>query len=149
MSKEEINDSFKANVVVSVDPGREKCGVAVVQKPNFVLVKDIVATEVLAAAVSQLALKYKVQQVVLGNGTFSSTIQHRLEEHCEQKRTLNVITVDEYRTTDMARIRYWQENPPRGWRRLLPVTMQVIPVPVDDYVAVILAERYFAEAAKC
>ena len=38
---------------------------------------------------------------------------------------------------------YWREHPPRGLMRLIPVTMQVPPVPVDDYVAVILAERYF------
>ena len=29
----------------------------------------------------------------------------------------------------------------KGWRKLLPVTMQVPPEPVDDLVAVILARR--------
>ena len=33
-------------------------------------------------------------------------------------------------------------NPPRGWRRLLPVSMQMPPEPYDDYVAVILAQRF-------
>ncbi|HKM17981.1 MAG TPA: pre-16S rRNA-processing nuclease YqgF, partial [Limnochordia bacterium] len=33
-------------------------------------------------------------------------------------------------------------HPPRGWRRLLPVSLQTPPVPIDDYVAVILAQRY-------
>jgi hypothetical protein len=49
--------------------------------------------------------------------------------------------VDEYRTTEEAKKLYWQVNPPKGWRRFLPVTMQVPPEPVDDLVAVILARR--------
>ena len=36
----------------------------------------------------------------------------------------------------LAKGEYWKANPPNGWRRLIPVTMQVPPVPVDDFVAV-------------
>ena len=50
--------------------------------------------------------------------------------------------VDEYRTTDDARRVYWKAHPPTGWRRFLPTGMQVPPVPVDDFVAVLLAQRY-------
>ena len=37
---------------------------------------------------------------------------------------------------------------PRGLRRLLPTSMQVPPVPVDDFVAVILGTRYLARQAQ-
>ena len=52
--------------------------------------------------------------------------------------------VDEYNTTQLAKGEYWKANPPRGLKKLIPITMQVPPVPVDDYVAVILARRYIA-----
>ena len=57
-------------------------------------------------------------------------------------REIPVEIVDEYRTTDDARRAYWKAHPPRGWRRFLPTGMQVPPVPVDDFVAVLLAQRY-------
>ena len=50
--------------------------------------------------------------------------------------------VNEYRTTDEAKKRYWQENPPKGIRRLIPRGMLVPPVPVDDFAAVIIGEKY-------
>jgi hypothetical protein len=56
-----------------------------------------------------------------------------------------VLVRDEYRTTELAKGEYWKANPPKGWRRLIPVTMQVPPVPVDDFVAVILARRFLPE----
>ena len=49
------------------------------------------------------------------------------------------------KATELAKKAYWKAKPPRGWRRLLPVSMQVPPVPVDDFVAVILAQRYLAD----
>ena len=58
------------------------------------------------------------------------------------------MVVDEYRTTEMAKKEYWKVNPPRGLKKLIPLGMQVPPVPVDDFVAVILARRYIS-GGKC
>jgi hypothetical protein len=55
--------------------------------------------------------------------------------------SMGILVVDEKDTTFQARERYWEYHPRRGWRRLLPSTLQVPPDPVDDYVALILAER--------
>ncbi len=52
--------------------------------------------------------------------------------------------IDEHRSSEQGRRRYFRENPPRGWRRLLPVGLQTPPRAYDDYVAVVLAERYLA-----
>ena len=64
----------------------------------------------------------------------------------DNAKTLEV--VDEYYTTQLARKEYWQARPPKGWRRLLPVSMQVPPEPVDDFVAVLLAQRYLNSRRK-
>ena len=57
---------------------------------------------------------------------------------------MTITLVDEHLTTLEARARYFVEHPPTGLKRLLPVSMQVPPEPYDDYVAVILGERFLA-----
>jgi hypothetical protein len=50
--------------------------------------------------------------------------------------------VNEKHSSERARLRYFKETPPRGIWRLIPITLQVPPVPIDDYAAVIVAEDY-------
>ena len=132
-------------VIIAIDPGREKCGIAVVEKMSGVLYQEVVETKELITIVKELSEKYQTVTIIMGNGTSSDKAKKHIEtELAEEKIELKLI--DEYRTTDAAKIRYWQANPPRGLKKLIPTTMQVPPVPVDDYVAVILAERYFAKS---
>lgn len=131
------------DLVISVDPGREKCGIAVVHKTKGVLHKRVIETITLPETIAKLVADYNTSTILLGNRTTSRESKNILENIKIKDQPLKVKLVDEHRSTDAARHRYWQENPPRGLKRLIPVTMQVPPVPVDDYVAVILAERYF------
>jgi RNase H-fold protein (predicted Holliday junction resolvase) len=127
--------------IIAIDPGREKCGIAVVEK-NGVLYQKVIGTLELITVVKKLSEQYQVSTIVMGNGTSSDKAKKNLEEALAESK-IDLQLIDEYRTTDAAKIRYWQTNPPRGLKRLIPTSMQVPPVPVDDYVAVILAERYF------
>lgn len=54
----------------------------------------------------------------------------------------DIVLINEYRTTDEARKLYFQENPPKGWKKLIPLGMQVPPVPVDDYAAIVIGRKY-------
>lgn len=127
--------------IIAIDPGREKCGVAVVDEEMRALWKKVVDTAALVDEVRALLAKYRSDTIVLGDGTSSDKARKRLEMAFLEE-TLLLEIVDEYRTTDAAKARYWRENPPKWYKRLIPTTMQVPPEPVDDYVAVILAERY-------
>lgn len=122
--------------VLAIDPGREKCGVAVLASDGRVLVQRVVTTAELDAAVGALIRAYE-PNVIMGNGTTSADAKKRVEA-----LGVPVTLVDEYRTTDAAKCAYWEAHPPRGWRRLMPRGMLVPPVPVDDFVAVILAQRF-------
>ena len=122
--------------VLAIDPGREKCGVAVLASDGRVLVQRVVTTAELDAAVGALIRAYE-PNVIMGNGTTSADAKKRVEV-----LGVSVTLVDEYRTTDAAKCAYWEAHPPRGWRRLMPRGMLVPPVPVDDFVAVILAQRF-------
>ena len=122
--------------VLAIDPGRDKCGVAVLSPAGSLLFRQVVPTAQLENVVSTLVEKH-APTIIMGNGTTSAAAKKRVE-------TLGgaVTLVDEYRTTDAAKAAYWEAYPPRGWRRLVPRGLLVPPVPVDDFAAMILAQRF-------
>ncbi|SMC38924.1 resolvase [Sporomusa malonica] len=135
---------MQENLVLSIDPGREKCGIAVVHKELGIIHKAIIPTTELITTVATLAAAYNLTTAVIGDGTSSQTARKSLAAIAVNGQKLTITPVNEHHSTDEARKRYWVNNPPQGLKRLIPTSMQVPPVPVDDYVAVILAERYFS-----
>ena len=131
--------------VVAVDPGREKCGVAVVDRQQGVLCRQVVETTALVAAVEELLEKFGCRQVILGGQTASGTVRQFLKPLQEQCLMDEIILIDERGSTEQARARYWQEVPPTGWRRFLPRGLLSPPCAIDDFAAIILGERYFRE----
>ena len=128
-------------VVVAIDPGSCKCGIAVVRGGlvSEVLHRAVVRSEDVPEALVDLCARYSPNSIILGNGTTSGDLAKAI-----QSMPMDVELVDEKLTSVAARKRYFVENPPRGLRRLLPSSMQTPSQPYDDYVAVILAERYLA-----
>ncbi len=129
-------------VIAALDPGREKCGLAVMTAEGEVLLQKVIETAQLEQEMQTVVREHGAGRLILGNGTTSRQAQERIAEALP---ALEICVVDEYRTTEQAKKEYWKAHPPTGWRRLLPVTMQVPPVPVDDFVAVILARRHIGE----
>lgn len=122
--------------VLAIDPGREKCGVAVCE-PGRVLHHAIVPAAEVGQRVQEWVRSYRVEAVLLGDRTGSRDVQGQLAD-----LPVPVVAVDERGSTLAARQRYFQDRPPRGWRRLLPRSFQVPPEPYDDYAAMVLAEAY-------
>ena len=126
--------------VLAIDPGREKCGVCLMDGDGSIEYQRVIETARLEEIISGL-LDGTVEAIVLGDGTSSSDARKRLEAIA---KNIPVEVVDEKHTTEQARKLYWIKKPPRGWRRLLPTTMQVPPEPVDHFVAEILARRFLS-----
>ena len=124
---------------MGIDPGKDKCGVAVLTTSGEIKYQRVVATEELDNVVKTLAAQFDIESVILGDGT-----THKAAASKIKAAGLNFQLVDEKHTTEEARREYWHKNPPRGWRRLLPTSMQVPPEPVDAIVAEILVRRYLA-----
>jgi len=129
--------------VLAVDPGREKCGVAVVDERDGILARGVIPTGVVATIARDWARAHRPTLVIIGNGTSSRVVRGSLSEI-----ELPVQVVPETNTTWRARGRYFEENPPRGWRRLIPRGLQTPPVPVDDYAAILIAEDYLGAEAR-
>lgn len=127
--------------LIAIDPGRRKCGVVVVRKSGTLLHKEVCATERLVPVVLALSEKYHAP-VVLGDGTYSKEIEKQLRGAVLE----NIFIHNEKNLTERARAFYFKENPPKGLRKLIPLTLQTPPVPYDDYAAWLLALDYFGQA---
>ena len=126
----------------ALDPGRSKCGLVRCDPAG----SRIVAAGVLDPGSCWSLLQGWAQQrliaaVLLGDGTGSRPWSERLAA-----LRLPVLLVPEAGSTLAARSRYWQLEPPRGWRRLLPRGLRLPPRDVDDVVAQLLLERHLGHA---
>lgn len=123
-------------VIIAIDPGRQKCGIALVDHQGQVIKKQIVASDELVKTVEEMIIDYPEAEIVLGDRTASRLFFAKLKD---LSRTIHFI--DEDRSSLEGRYRYLKENT-KGLAKLLPIGLRVPNQPFDDYVAVILAERF-------
>lgn len=131
--------SESPHIILAIDPGRDKCGIAVVTFAGEVLAQEVISADALGARAGELARRHGVSVIVVGDRTGADAALEALESALPEIETA---AVNEHRSTEEARRLYFREHPPHGWRRLIPVSLQSPPRPYDDYVAVILAQRY-------
>ena len=127
-------------MVLAIDPGRDKCGVAIAE-PGVVRDRAVVAPQALPDLVRAWQQRYGVTDIVIGNRTASGEVAQMLKGIV----AVPLRAIDEAGTTLRARARYFDEHPPRGWRRLIPRGLLTPPEPYDDYAAVLLAEAALSD----
>ena len=127
---------------IAVDPGREKTGIAILTMSGGAVWHGIINSDYLVDEIKNIAAEYDTDLLVIGSGTSSKAKQQLLQKSLP---FLNIVVVDEYRTTDEARKLYFAANPPQGMKKLIPLGMQTPPVPVDDYAAIAIGRRYLKQ----
>ncbi len=120
---------------MALDPGREKCGWAVLDSEANVLKKGIIEARDAKKIVAELSLKFKLNTIVLGKGTGFKKILGELSD-------FRIELVEEKNSTLEAKKRYFKENSPKGLLKFIPTSLLVPSRPVDDYAAAVLGERY-------
>jgi RNase H-fold protein (predicted Holliday junction resolvase) len=133
------SDSPDQPVILGFDPGRQKCGLAVMGLDRSLYYHQVIQAEAAIETIKDLRQQFPISMVVMGNQTSANQWKQRLIEDTDPPR---VVLVDERYSTLAARDRYWQMYPPRGVVRLLPKGMRTPPRPIDDIVAILLIERY-------
>src|SRR5512136_2342790 len=133
LSPQEIMTNSKS-AILGFDPGREKCGLAVVASDLMPVCHQVVPAARALETIQSLCRQFAVELVVMGDQTSAKDWFERLTGNLPE--TVRVVLVDE---------RYWQMYPPTGLARLIPKGMRVPPRPVDDIVAIVLIERYLAQ----
>ncbi|RYX85013.1 Holliday junction resolvase RuvX [bacterium] len=136
--------------VLGIDPGRDKTGVAVVASDGHICFRTIVETGKVNEAIEPLIRQWMITRIALGDSTSSRAARGEIENLIAKRSWENVRIelVDEKNSTLEARTLYFQEYPPRGLRKLLPISSQVPPMPVDDFAAVIVARRLLAKVSR-
>jgi RNase H-fold protein (predicted Holliday junction resolvase) len=127
---------------LGIDPGRSKTGLALVNGAGKIVKLHIAESQNIDNEIVEFIKNSCPVHIVLGNGTNSRNIGESV------KRVLNdvmVTVVEEAHSTEEARTLYWQENPPKGLKKLIPLGMLVPPVPLDAYAAVILVRRFLED----
>lgn len=127
---------------LGIDPGRSKTGLALVNGAGKIVKLHIAESQNIDNEIVEFIKNSCPVHIVLGNGTNSRNIGESV------KRVLPdvmVAVVEEAHSTEEARALYWQENPPKGLKKLIPLGMLVPPVPLDAYAAVILVRRFLED----
>jgi RNase H-fold protein (predicted Holliday junction resolvase) len=127
---------------LGIDPGRSKTGLALVNGAGKIVKLHIAESQNIDNEIVEFIKNSCPVHIVLGNGTNSRNIGESV------KRVLPdvlVAVVEEAHSTEEARALYWQENPPKGLKKLIPLGMLVPPAPLDAYAAVILVRRFLED----
>ncbi|PZO47557.1 MAG: resolvase [Phormidesmis priestleyi] len=125
--------------ILGFDPGRAKCGLAVVGLDRSLYYHQVVPVNEVTDIIHQLRETYPISSIVLGDQTGSKQWQSLLSALPNPPR---ITLVDERYSSLEARDRYWQMYPAKGLDKLIPQGMRNIPRPIDDIVAILLVERY-------
>lgn len=131
MSKEEL--------VLGLDPGRSKTGVALLTSDGTIQNTEVLLMGNFAEALLEFLGHSEVKLCILGNGTTSAQMQLILENILPEAI---IKIVDEAHSTEEARRLYWEINPPKGLRKIFPLSMQQPPENLDGLAAAILVRRY-------
>jgi RNase H-fold protein (predicted Holliday junction resolvase) len=125
-------------MLLGVDPGTRKCGFAVIERIDAQpLTMGIVALDEFGPRLATLRANFAIDMVAIGHGTNAAVVAAVVRD-----AGLPFELVDERETTLRARSRFFADHPPRGWRRIVPRGMLLPNRPIDDYAALLIAERY-------
>jgi len=128
-------------MILGLDPGRDKCGLAVMKQTNQIIDSRIVDSNLTIDTIKKLCQNYDMDLIVMGNGTTSKDWYQKIRSSLNAE--IPIVTIDESNSTLEARDRYWLMYPPQGFQKIIPQGFRIPPRPVDDIVAILLIERYF------
>ena len=127
---------------LGIDPGRSKTGLALVDSVGKIVKLHIGESQNIDNEIMEFIKKSCPGQIVLGNGTNSRNICEVVQKVLPD---ILITVVEESFSTEEARTLYWQENPPKGLKKLIPLGLLVPPIPLDAYAAVILVRRFLED----
>lgn len=128
--------------ILSIDPGSEKCGYAIVFFDLRAGEKGVVFLSEIHRLLQRLCVDPLPEAIVLGGGTGAGVVARLVED---LGLDVPVRIGDEKNTTYEARARYFADNPPTGIWRFVPLSLQLPDRPIDDYAALLIGERYLLQ----
>ena len=125
--------------VISIDPGKSKCGLVLAKISDKKVYKAIVInSESLRDYVKNLSITEDISRIIIGNGTTSLVIKEKLDFLKKE-----IITFDEKNTTYRAKARYFELFPIKGLKFLIPREVFILNKNLDAISAMIILEDYY------
>ncbi len=134
--------------ILSLDPGRDKVGAAVLSQNAEEKEKTIIKREEIVKHLTEVFDKYDINIIVFGSGTGSEELIEEIKENIdiEDKK---IKMIDEQYTTEEAQARYLAEKPMSRYEKFLRKFINwKVNKPLDDYAALIIAEKYLKKLDK-
>ena len=124
--------------IISIDPGKCKCGLVLVDINEKIIYEAIVIkSELLLEHVKYLKGVEEISKVIIGNGT---TSKENIEKLNFIKKDL--IIVEEKNTTYRAKERYFELFPLTGLKNFIPREIFIMNINLDAVSALIILEDY-------
>ena len=124
--------------VVSIDPGKSKCGLVLAEISEKKVYKAIILkSELLENYVRNLTTAEDISQIIIGNGTYSREIKEKLYFFKKE-----IITFEEKNTTYRAKARYFELFPISGLKFLMPREVFILNKNLDAISALIILEDF-------
>lgn len=131
---------MKTAIVLAVDPGRDKCGIAVASPDGKLIAHEVVKRTDFPQWLIEANQKFDPSLIIIGNRTACHELEKALQIRWPD---VSVRFVEEAGSSQEARARWVKMHRSIGLRRLIPRGLRTPNVPYDDLAAVILLERYF------
>ena len=124
--------------VLSIDPGKSKCGLVLAEISEKKVHKAIILKiESLENYVRTLIDAEEITQIIIGNGTTSREIREKLNFFKKE-----IIIFNEKNTTYRAKERYFELFPISGLKFLVPREIFILNKNLDAVSALIILEDY-------
>ena len=124
--------------IISIDPGKNKCGVVVAETSEKKVFKaTIIKSELIQEYVRNIINFEEISKIIIGNGTTSKNIEKKLNFFKK-----DIITFEEKNTTFRAKARYFELFPISGWKFLIPREVFILNKNLDAISALIILEDY-------
>ena len=124
--------------LISIDPGKIKCGLVLAEISEKKVYKAIILkSESLENYVRNLITFEDISQIIIGNGTTSREIREKLYFFKKE-----IITFEEKNTTYRAKARYFELFPISGLKFLIPREVFILNKNLDAISALIILEDY-------
>ena len=124
--------------LVSIDPGKFKCGLVLAEISEKKVYKAIIIkSELLEDYVRNLNAVEDISKIIIGNGTTSGEIREKLVFLKKE-----IITFEEKNTTYRAKARYFELFPISGLKFFIPREVFILNKNLDAISALIILEDY-------
>ena len=124
--------------IISIDPGKNKCGIVVAETSEKKVFKaKIIKSELIQEFVRNIINFEEISKIIIGNGTTSRNIINELNFFKK-----DIIFFEEKNTTFRAKARYFELFPISGWKFLIPREVFILNKNLDAISALIILEDY-------